>query len=155
MAISGEFYLVTIGSITFSDDGTETGRACLTQVEGLDKLFNGWIGRTRIPISGDPFNSVAENEGKNVKLITKPFVIPYTQVEALKTDLDGSASADSNLEVVIAQGPGAVSVYAKVLLEAGGEPYIKFGPNGEFFNDDMFNVELRLITAGFIPPEEP
>lgn len=148
MPIEGEFYLVKIGTITLSDDGTDSGTACLTKVDGLAKLFGAYVGSTRIPFTGRAWNFIAENNGANVKLLTKPFVIENDTLEDLRDLIDTANSAASQITVIISNGPGAVSVDCDPLFE-GEEPPIRF--SGNFADDDVYEVQIALITRGFTP----
>jgi hypothetical protein len=149
MPISGEFYLVKIGSVWLTDDGTETGKACLTKVDNLARLFSGREGATQIPLSGKPYNFTRERSGNNVKLICKPFAVTATKLAAIQVLLDAADLAGTAVAVAISDGPGAVNMDCDPLWE-GEIPPITF--SGDFYNDDMYNVEIRLITRGFTAP---
>jgi hypothetical protein len=146
MPISGEFYLVTIGSVVLSDDGTGAGRACLTKVDGLAQLFLAREGNTRIPLSGVPYNFTRAISGANVKLISKPFVVSETVLSALKTLIDTAAAASSAIAVKVEQGPGAANLDCDPLWEEGRPPLL-FTDN--FFEEDLYDVQISLITRGF------
>ncbi len=146
MAISGEYYLVTLGSIVLSNDGTGAGAACLTKVDNLDQLFSAYEGATQIPLSGKPFGFVREISGNNVRLLTKPFVVTNSVLEDIRDALDAAFIAGTGIAVKIEQGPGAVNVDCDPLWEDGKGP-ITF--SGNFFNEDLYDVEIRLITRGF------
>ena len=144
--MADDFYLVKIGTVTLSTDGTDGGAACLTKVDNLDQLFGGWIGVTRIPLSGDPFNFVAQNEGKNVKIITKPFVVSQTVLDSLKTLINTAAQLNSVIEVSISNGPGSVNVDCKPFWEGEKLP---IGFSSNFNNPNLYDVEIRLISVGY------
>lgn len=139
-------YLVTIGSIVLSKDGTGGSAACLTKVEGLAGLFLAHTGATRIPLSGKPFNFVRENLGQGVKLITKPFSVSETVLGLLKTAIDAANTGDSVIPIIIADGPMEAAVDCRPLFE-GNVPPIQW--TDDFFDDSLYNVELRFITDGF------
>ncbi len=147
--ISGEYYLVSIDSTYFSMDGTGAGAACLTKVDGLDKLFLSYQGVTRIPINGLPFNFIRENTAFGIHIVTKPFVVSETVLDALKTAVNTVSASGDALAVVVAGGPGAVNVDCDPFWE-GGEPPLRF--TGDFFDDNLYNVELHLVTRGFTAP---
>lgn len=139
-------YLVTIGSTVLSNDGTGGGAACLTKVEGLAGLFLAHTGATRIALSGKPFNFIRENLGQGVKLITKPFVVSSDVLDDLKGIINAANAGDAVIPVIIADGPMAVNVDCRPLFE-GNVPPIQW--QDDFFDTNLYNVEIRLITDGF------
>jgi hypothetical protein len=150
MAISGEFYLVQIGSVYLTDDGSGSGNACLTKVDGLSKLFLDHEGATNIPLSGKPWNNTREISGNNVQLVSKPFAVKEAQLEDIKDLIDAADGAHSAITVIVSNGPGSVSVDCDPFWDESGTPPLNFG--GNFFDDDLFDVEVRFITRGFTPP---
>lgn len=141
-----EFYLVKIGSVTLSDDGTDSGRACLVKVDNMAQLFPAYVGATRVPLSGRAFNFVAENEGANVRLIIRPFALNESTLSSLQALIDAATLAGSTIAVGISDGPGAISLNCDPLWE-DDKPPLNFGPN--FYNSDLYDVEIRMITRGF------
>lgn len=141
-------YLVKIGSLYFTDDGTGAGAACLTKVDGLAGLFLAHQGATRVPLSGVPFNFVKQNLGKGVRIISKPFSVSESVLSSLKTIIDTANTGASVIAVEISGGPMAVNLDCDPLFE-GGVPPISWA--GDFFNSELYNVEIRLITRGFTP----
>ena len=141
-------YLVTIGSVVLSDDGTGTGKACLTKVEGLTGLFLAHQGATRVPLSGTPFNFVKGNLGKGVRIIIKPFSVTETVLDSLKTIIDTANTGASVIAVKVEDGPLAVDLDCDPLFENGVPP---INWTGNFFNSELYDVEIRLITRGFTP----
>lgn len=141
-------YLVTIGDVVLSDDGEPTGAACLTRVEGLAELFLAHVGATRVPLSGDPFNFVKENLGKGVRLLSRPFSVTEDVLDDLKTLIDDANDDGSEIAVTVANGPMAANVDCDPLFE-NGEPPISW--KGNFFDTELYDVEIRLITRGFTP----
>jgi hypothetical protein len=146
--MADEFYLVKIGTVNLTDDGTGTGAACLNQVQGLSSLFLARNGNTIKACDGTPRNFTFENEGKGVNLITKPFVIKSDVLDDLKTLINASFGG-SDIAVQVSDGPGAANVDCKPLFE-NGIPPLNFGPN--FSDDDLYDVEIRLVTTGFTAP---
>jgi len=144
--MADEFYLVKIGSIWLTDDGTGAGAACLTKVEGLAGLFLAHQGNTIKATGGKPYNFTIENEGKGINLITKPFVVTSDVLLDLKTLIDDSNSNGTAIEVQISEGPGSQNLDCDPLFE-GGIPPLNFGPN--FDDDNMYDAEIRLVTRGF------
>jgi hypothetical protein len=100
-------------------------------------------------MSGTPKNFLAQNSGKGVNLITKPFVVTETVLNSLKTLIDAANAGNTDIAVEVSDGPGAANVDCKPLFE-GGIPPLNFGPN--FFDEDLYDVELRLVTNGFTAP---
>lgn len=144
-----EFYLVKIGSVNLTIDGTEGGAACLNKVEGMAGLFLAHNGVTAQPISGLPFNFIRPNEGVGVRVITKPFSVKQARLDSIKTLINTANTGGSAIPVEISDGPGStVNVDCDPLFEGGKLP-IDFGPN--FFNDELYDVEIRLITRGYTP----
>jgi hypothetical protein len=141
-----EFYLVKIGTINLTVDGLVTGAPCLNKVSGLAKLFMFHVGNTAVPISGVPFNMIAENEGAGVELITAPFAIKTTVVADLKMLIDLANISGDPIPVEISDGPGSQNVDCSPLF-TDGIPPLSFGEN--FFNDNMQDVQIRLITRGY------
>ena len=146
--MADDTYLVTIGSVVLSDDGTSGGSACLTAVEGLASLFLTHTGATRVPLSGLPFNFVRENLGQGVRLISRPFSVSEDVLADLKGIIDTANTGSSAIAVVVADGPMEAEVDCDPLFE-GGLPPIQW--QGNFFNDQLYDVEIRLITRGFTP----
>jgi hypothetical protein len=139
-------YLVTIGTIVLSKDGTDMGAACLTKVEGLSSLFLAHSGASRIALSGKPFNFTRESLGQGIKISIKPFSVTETVLGLLKTVIDTANTGNDVIPIVIANGPMAVNVDCRPLFE-GNVPPIQWAD--DFFNTDLYNVELRFITDGF------
>ncbi len=140
-----EFYLVKIGDIYLTDDGMAGGKACLNTVSGLAALFLASNGATVKAVDGSPKNFTLENEGKGINLLTKPFSMKESVLSSLKTLVESSIGG-SDIAVEISDGPGAANVDCMALFE-GGLPPLNFGPN--FFDDNLYDVELRLVTTGF------
>jgi hypothetical protein len=153
MPISGEYYLVKLGSVIFTDDGTDSGAACLTKVENLNRLFLAYEGSTFIPLSGLPwtFHRAASYQG--IKLVTKPFVIKEDTLDDLKTLIDNATNTNTAIAVVIENGPGAANVDCDPFWENGAPPIVF----DEFFEEgsgdvNLYNVQINLITRGLTAP---
>lgn len=143
-----EYYLVKIGTLYLTDDGTSGGAACLTKVQGLDGLFLAHQGATRIPLSGDPFNFVKENLGRGVRIITLPFSVSEARLSTLKTIIDTANTGGSAISIEISDGPMLANIDCDPLFEGAGP--ISW-TTGNFFNSELYDVELRFITRGFTP----
>jgi hypothetical protein len=141
-----ETYLVTIGSVVLSTDGTPLGVPCSSNVQGLTGFFLGHTGATRIALNGAPYNFVRENLGQGVRIVTKPFVVTADVLDLLKSEIDAANASASAIPVKIENGPMSALVDCDPLFE-GDAPPITW--TGEFFNDQLYNVEIRLITRGF------
>lgn len=144
--MANEYYLVKIGSIWLTDDGTGIGRACLNKVEGLSQLFLAHVGSTAVPISGLPFNFILPNEGGGVDLITQPFAVKTSVLASLKSMIDTANTNGTAIQVQISDGPGAQNMDCDPLFR-DGKPPLDFGAN--FYNADMYDVSIRLITRGY------
>lgn len=136
---SGKFYLITVGSVVLSSDGTADGIRCKLDVEGIERLLRTVTGVSIPAAGGTRVNQVVPWTAG------KPFAIRISVLGAdewndLKTLMDNSILNDTTFTVAGTGTPGNFSVTAQADVE---NPYAW----ESFTATRINNLTLRFYTA--------
>lgn len=140
------YYKIQLGStpIYFTDDGTETGKPCKIEVDGLPGLLVRDLGNVTVSANGTPFReSPAESTGGGRAFSLRIKWLKDTVYEDIIEFLDGAAEDGGDFQVVGEGVPGDFDVQAFV---NDNPTYVAHGG----FSDDMVkDVVINLITVSF------
>src|SRR5687767_7160949 len=136
---TGKFYLVNIGSVHLSSDGTADGNRCKLEVEGIERLLRTVTGVSIPSAGGTRVNQVVPwTAGK--PFAVRISVIGSDEWNDLKTLMDESIEDDTTFTVTGTGTPGNFSVTAQADPE---NPYTW----ESFTATRINNLTLRFFTA--------
>lgn len=134
-------FLISIGTIWLTDDGTETGEPCLIQISGIAALLQADAANTTVSNNGEPFRESPLNPTYGRGIEIKVLYCPVSVYEDLKDFLDTNAADKTKFDFSISGIPGAATGAAIVW---DSPTYFDFG---EFDSDTIYDLIIRIITA--------
>ena len=136
---TGKFYLVSIGSVHLSSDGTAEGNRCKLEVEGIERLLRTVTGVSTSTAGGGRVSQVVPwTAGK--PFAVRISVIGSDEWNDLKTLMDDSITGDTTFTVAGTGSPGNFEVSAQADPE---NPYAW----ESFTATRINNLTLRFYTA--------
>lgn len=139
--MSQRFNLVRIGSIWFTNDGTETGTRCKVLVNGVDVAALDYAGTTIVASTGKAYTQLVDFAEKQGTVFSFQFAdILITRHEAILDMMNDLLGNETNAVLEISGSFKNISTNVKPMLPGA------VTSNGEFRGDYIKQVTYTFIV---------
>jgi len=145
MPVTGRYNLIKIGDIWLTDTGTDIGKPCKVEIEGIDRLKGAYSGVTVRSAANTPYTFIMNNTLKGSLLVVSPLVIMDTVLDDLEDAFDAAVLAGDTLEMSIEGDTGTFTLEVTGFYSDGVKP---IQLTGEFNNGRIYGCKINVVVAG-------